>query len=685
MRKSILLSGIMALLSLVITLNGSADDQQTTLQLGETRSAFHPAVWDGVVDATQQQLQDIPVSSIVLDTKPNLTPYKPLGWSDKIVVSYYEGATSDAYPLYNTDDIYVNWAVSNSSTVGINNKSYYELYLDDLLIETWFSDSLYGNYYVFITDYWIGPLAVGKHWIKIVADPTNLVDESNEGDNTYKKEITIVSEPSATKPNLVPYKPSGWSNVIVVSNVAGTTTDTSPFYDTDTLYVDWAQTNSSSLGINTKFYSALYVDGNLKKTWYVNSLEANYYAYVTDYSIGQLSAGTHKVKLVADYTGVIDESSEADNTFEREITVLPGTGTAKSNLTSYKPPAWSDKLVVSNVPETTTDAGTLYDTDELYVDWAAINNGSLGINTKFYSALYVDNNLKKSWFTESLDANYYAYVTDYSIGSLDAGTHHIKLVVDSTGAVNESNEEDNEYTKTITVLFASPDKPNLVFYQQQGWSDKTVVSKKSSASADDFPLKPTDNLYVSWCIKNIGGAKTSKEFTVNLYVDGVRKYSFLLGRGGLKPSKTLIKRGVKIGKLTEGEHELKLVVDEEGVIQEINKADNVTTKKIHIQSGEGGVNKPTLNGLTTVDSMQWGEYEVQGSVCSKGGEVEYLLDWGDGKSTGWSSDRKHKYAWSADGAYLLGAIARCKNFTGVISDWVVLQVSVAGRWDGSGD
>ena len=67
------------------------------------------------------------------------------------------------------------------------------------------------------------------------------------------------------KPDPVPYNPSGWSNVIVVSNVTGTTIDTSPIYDTDTLYVDWAQANISSLGINTKFYAALYVDNNLKK------------------------------------------------------------------------------------------------------------------------------------------------------------------------------------------------------------------------------------------------------------------------------------------------------------------------------------------------------------------------------------------------------------------------------------
>ena len=143
----------------------------------------------------------------------------------------------------------------------------------------------------------------------------------------------------------------------------------------------------------------------------------------------------------------------------------------------------------------------------------------------------MDDNLKEAWFTDTLNANYYAYVTDYSIGSLDAGTQYNSWRT-LTGSVNESNEEDNEYTKTITVSFASPDKPNLVFYQKQGWSDETIVSKRSSASADDWPLKPSDKLYVSWCIKNIGGVKTSKEFRVNLYVDGLKKYWYLRGREG---------------------------------------------------------------------------------------------------------------------------------------------------------
>jgi len=50
-----------------------------------------------------------------------------------------------------------------------------------------------------------------------------------------------------------------------------------------------------------------------------------------------------------------------------------------------------------------------------------------------------------------LNPNFYAYVSDYSIGSLSAGTHTIRIVVDAANAISETNEADNSYTKTITV------------------------------------------------------------------------------------------------------------------------------------------------------------------------------------------------------------------------------------------
>ena len=122
------------------------------------------------------------------------------------------------------------------------------------------------------------------------------------------------------------------------------------------------------------------------------------------------------------------------------------------NLSSYQPAGWSDKIVISKTTGTNTDSSPLYTTDTLYIDWAVINNGSAPTSAIFYTKLYVDGVEKQTWPRASpLNVTYYTYLTDYSIGSLSAGTHTIKIVVDSTNAIVESNEADNEYTKTITV------------------------------------------------------------------------------------------------------------------------------------------------------------------------------------------------------------------------------------------
>jgi CARDB len=75
---------------------------------------------------------------------------------------------------------------------------------------------------------------------------------------------------------------------------------------------------------------------------------------------------------------------------------------------------------------------------------------------RFFSELYVDGSLKTSWFTDPpLNPNFYTYVEDFSIGSLPVGIHTLRIKTDSTNVIAESNETDNEYTKTIAVSASS--------------------------------------------------------------------------------------------------------------------------------------------------------------------------------------------------------------------------------------
>ncbi len=188
---------------------------------------------------------------------------------------------------------------------------------------------------------------------------------------------------------------------------------------------------------------------------------------------GQIGVGqsqnvtvTFSPTTVSSYGGTVTVASDATsgtNTIQSS-----GTGTstaAQVNLTPYKPSGWSDKIVVTRATGATftsaVDAANLSTADTLYVDWAAVNNGTQDITNTYHTEIYVDNVLKVTFSTTSLPAGYINWASDYSIGSLSAGTHTIKVKADSANEVLETNESDNEYVKTITVNAVLSTNANL--------------------------------------------------------------------------------------------------------------------------------------------------------------------------------------------------------------------------------
>ncbi len=383
---------------------------------------------------------------------PNLTPYKPSTWSDKIVISNVTGATSDAATIYTDEEIYIDWAVINNGSVATGVRFYVALLIDGTEVTRWYKDPpLNINYYVYVYDKNIGMLPAGTHTFQIIADVTNAIAELDETDNTYSRNKLIVQSGDGTA-NLTPYKPSGWDDKIVLSFVRGTTTDAATIYTSDSVFVDWALINNGTAATGVRFYIALQLDGTEVTRWHLDPpLNSNYIAYVTDYKLGTLSEGTHTFQVIADVTNTIAESDEADNTYSRSKTVTGGSG-ERANLTPYQPPGWSDKIVISNIPGTNTDVSTFYDDDNIFIDWAMINSGSAPTDSALSVDLYIDSVIIRYNILSKLNPGQYGYITDYKYGKLSAGSHKVKIVVDAFNKIAESNESDNIYSKTVSVL-----------------------------------------------------------------------------------------------------------------------------------------------------------------------------------------------------------------------------------------
>ena len=141
------------------------------------------------------------------------------------------------------------------------------------------------------------------------------------------------------------------------------------------------------------------------------------------------------------------------------LTLSPSSHFAQGslpNLRPYQPRDWSNRIVVSNEKDTHSDSLLLRDTDDLFVDFAVVNSGSASVTETFHVELFIDGRLARTFESERstsspLMSNYFTSWSDYWIGRLSAGAHTLKIVVDSDDSVSESNERDNEYSRTVTV------------------------------------------------------------------------------------------------------------------------------------------------------------------------------------------------------------------------------------------
>jgi formylglycine-generating enzyme required for sulfatase activity len=130
---------------------------------------------------------------------PNLVPYKPPTWSAPIVTSSRPETHLDE-TIYSTDVVYIDWTTTNGGGEATENPFLVELYLDGDLVKTWTRElPLPSKFYVYASDYVLGNLGVGSHTIELRADTESAVEEEDEGDNIFTKNIYVYLSPFANQ------------------------------------------------------------------------------------------------------------------------------------------------------------------------------------------------------------------------------------------------------------------------------------------------------------------------------------------------------------------------------------------------------------------------------------------------------------------------------------------------------
>ncbi len=293
------------------------------------------------------------------------------------------------------------------------------------------------------------------------------------------------------------------------------------------------------------------------------------------------SSGTYYLRVRAYKLGTAGSYAL---TYQRFATDSGGSA-VKPDLLPYTPSDWSSPLVVSTSNLSKEGATSFSKNDTLYVSWAGVCRNA-DITSTFYSRLYIDGSLVHSWRTDGLPKNYYAWIGGHQIGNLNPGKHVIRIVLDQTDVVVESNESNNTVETEVTVN--ASDLPNL-----------QVV--KANLSKNSITLSET--MTVHWRVANPGKAavnKTKTAFEIWKYDSSGDTWALkrtdwldcnpLAAGAGKEYARSITGKSLGVGKFV-----IRVRVDGKAAISESDESDNyadtyaVTVSKDNATRSTSGV------------------------------------------------------------------------------------------------
>jgi hypothetical protein len=291
--------------------------------------------------------KDAAVSTPVPDRLPDLAPHTPDDWGAALIASPYENEVTDG-PLSVDMPTYVAAVIWNQGLVSTSDDVWIYLYVDEVLVDMRLTSGMLvedpaarSRFQDLQQRVHLSP---GIHTLRVVADPNDLVVESNEDNNVFEREFVwgtgtvasatpvptaspLVLPAAPTLPNLVPGWRFGWDGPIVVSHKPESFLDGPLTIDRPSL-VDILVFNRSTQEAGP--YSVdLYLDGEKIKRFELDRGSiASEVKVIEDWEglaeNAPLTEGDHVLKIVIDPDNIVSETDETDNTYEKAFTW--GTG-----------------------------------------------------------------------------------------------------------------------------------------------------------------------------------------------------------------------------------------------------------------------------------------------------------------------------------------------------------------------
>ncbi len=428
--------------------------------------------------------------------------------------------------------------------------------------------------------------------------------------------------------NLAPFTPQSWTYPLVAAATPGSRRVERLSLDADT-YISWAVGNEGPDSVDYPFFVDVYVDGVLAERWPAPGLAAGEVIRLGDweglYRRMRLEPGSHVLRLVVDPTNLAPETNEDDNAYEIEFVWQPpsepeATPAPPNHLPDLAPAApegWADALIATSYRGATED-GPLSVSVPTYVSYGFTNRGLVSYAQESWAYLYVDDVLVSAQVGVGLLAEETARSVEWDglleSMSLTPGEHTLRLEVDATNLIDESDETNNTIEKRFTwgqgavpsMQPRPPDTPrsepepltlpNLTPGWRLDWDGPVMVSHELGTFRN-APLSVDLTPYVDVVVHNESVVTADSPFTVDLYLDGALVHSFdfedAMQGNALWWSADWDGLGGESG-LTEGEHTLRIVIDPHDAVQEANEDDNIYEATFTWGRGE-----PAAPALTT--------------------------------------------------------------------------------------
>ena len=236
---------------------------------------------------------------------------------------------------------------------------------------------------------------------------------------------------------------------------------------------------------------------------------------------------------------------------------------------------------------------------ETFISWGVRNLEDTTVFGQYFVDVYYDGLVVNRWQGSSLRPRATSFAADWP-GLADAvqltpGVHVLKLVVDSTNLIQETDETDNVFEMEVVWQSGEPTPvperpvtrlPDLAVVPPVGALDPIFATSYLGDVADG-PLSLDVMTYIVSAFENRGLSSVTDLVRVDLYYDDIL-VDWRLGDGAIAGSASTNIPWPNLPdfvRLTSGPHTLKMVIDANDLIAESDETNNVFEKEFVWDTG----------------------------------------------------------------------------------------------------